>query len=96
MKNFVLFLICCSVLAVTGCASRTKLTLGPAQIGGEVSAHKAGAFSFTATKNRFGFDLAVVGAYLDYGWTKCPKAINFESSTGDPDVVNSVVGPYGE
>lgn len=72
----------------SGCASRTKMTLGPLQIGGQVQVfEESHDFEIILTPNKIGFTLGCFEASIDSSIGPCEKIIGLEHSTGDPEKV---------
>lgn len=86
-KNLYRVVFCITLLTVIGCASRTKIGLGPASIGGDVEAHAWKPLSASAKDGRveLGTGLVTIGA--EAKWKKCNKMLSFETRTGATDAV---------
>jgi len=75
-----LFMFFCS-----GCASRTRVTLGPAQVGGHVQLHtESQGLDFTLAPGKIGFTVGCFEAAVEGKVGPCEKIIGLEHSTGDP------------
>lgn len=74
-------LTCSSLL---GCASRTKLGVGPGQAVVKTAAHAPATPAVAFGANGFNLDLFFVELGMEWGWEKqCPKVVTFECAAGD-------------
>ncbi len=74
------FILCGSF----GCASRTKIGLGPVQVAAQTQAFRAlQTPAFDLSLSRIGFTLGHVRCLLESRFRTCDKVISIQSSTGD-------------
>ncbi len=73
---------------VVGCASRSKVIVGPLQVAGEVQLFDAPqAPSFDLSVDKLEFTIGSFGLKVESMLGPCTKVISVESSTGDPNKV---------
>lgn len=72
------------VLLVGGCASATRVNVGPVQVAGQVQVFETSqAASFDLNPNRIGFTVGRFGCSVQSRIGSCSKVVGFSHSTGD-------------
>lgn len=80
--------------SVVGCASRTKMIMGPVQVAGEVQVFdEPQTASFDFSLDKVGFTVGQFGCFVESSVAPCEKVISIESSTGNPVKVFADVLP---
>jgi len=98
MKKFLVALaLCLSLVVFSGCASRTKATIGPFAIGGQVELHERSAFELFVRQKGTCLTIGSITICLNMCLEDGYPLIGIENVTGPTVIVNrSNIASFGD